>query len=120
MDIVILLFAISSSLVAVHTFKKSIYYATRELLDHDNRMTRYWFVGIAFTCFSLGAFSISLGSALGTLCWLLMIGSHLTAIFSLPTLFSTNKKINKKINKAVKQSAGLSKGDSNLFDDLVV
>ena len=116
MDIVILLFAISSSLVAVHTFKKSIYYATRELLDHDNRMTRYWFVGIAFTCFSLAAFSISLGSAVGTLCWLLMIGSHLTAIFSLPTLFSTNKKI----NKAVKQSAGLSKGDSNLFDDLVV
>lgn len=116
MNIIILLIAISSSLVAVHTFKRSIYYATRELLDHDNRMTRYWFIGIAFTCFSLAAFTISLGSALGTLCWLLMIGSHLTAIFSLPTLFSTSKKV----NKAVKQSAALSKGDSNLFDDLVV
>jgi len=113
MDIIILLIAISSSLVAVHTFKRSIYYATRELLDNDNRMTRYWFIGIAFACFSLAAFSISLGCALGTLCWLLMIGSHLTAIFSLPTLFSAS-------NKAVKQSAALSKADSNLFDDLVV
>lgn len=116
MDIFILLFAISSSLVAVHTFKKSIYYATRELLDYDNRMTRYWFIGIAFACFSLAAFSISLGCALGTLCWLLMIGSHLTAIFSLPIIFSTSKKV----NKVVKQSTALSKGDSNLFDNIVV
>jgi len=113
MDIIILLFAISSSLVAVHTFKKSIYYATRELLDNDNLMTRYWFYGISFACLSLAAFSISLGCALGTLCWLLMIGSHLTAIFSLPNLFSSH-------NKSVKQSTALSKGDSNLFDDLAV
>jgi len=116
MDIIILLFAISSSLVAVHTFKRSIYYATRELLDHNNQMTRFWFFGISFACFSLAAFSMSLGCALGTLCWLLMIGSHLTAIVSLPLLFSTSKKV----NKAVKQSTALSKGDSGLFDDLVV
>ncbi|SFB82192.1 hypothetical protein [Pseudoalteromonas denitrificans] len=113
MNIVILFFAISSSLIAVYTFKKSMYFATRELLDRNNAMTRYWFVGIACACLSLATFSISLGCGLGTLCWLLLIGSHLTAIFSLPSIFSTHKK-------PVKQSAALLKDDSNLFDDLVV